>query len=208
MAITYPVSLPTSIGMASITLGTEHSVVVSQSPFTGDQQVLKYPMEKWTAQVTIPPVLKDLAEPWVSFMLSLRGKYGTFYLNDPNRTTPQGSARDADTITVDGAVSSGDSITIDTNKNSVTGYLKAGDYLSIGSGTSTQLFKVLEDVNTNSTGGFTVDVWPNVRTSIADNAVVTVESAKGVFRLSDNNPSWSIDANNAYSITFSAMEAI
>ena len=208
MAISYPVSLPTSIGMASITLGTEHAVVVSSSPFTGDQQVLKYPMEQWTAQVTVPPVLKDLAEPWISFLLSLRGKYGTFYLNDPNRVTPQGSARDTDTITVDGEVSSGDSISIDTNKNNITGYLKAGDYLSIGSGTSTQLFKVLEDVDTNGTGGFTVDVWPNVRTTMADGATVTVESAKGVFRLADNSPNWTIGNDSSYTISFSAMEAI
>jgi hypothetical protein len=208
MAITYPLSLPTAIGMEAITLKADNSVAVSQSPFTGDQQVLKYPREMWSASVVIPPVHKDLAEPWVAFLLSLRGSYGTFYLNDPLRTEPQGAARDTDTITVDGAVSSGSSITIDTDQNSVTDYLKAGDYISIGSGTNTQLFKVLQDVDTNSTGGCTLDVWPNVRTSISDAATVTVESAKGVFRLSGNTQEWQINLGNSYGIRFDAMEAI
>ena len=208
MAITYPLSLPTAIGMAAITLKAENTVAVSKSPFTGDQQVLKYPRECWSASVTIPPVQKDLAEPWVAFLLSLRGAYGTFYLNDPLRTLPQGSARDTHTITVNGAVSSGSSIVLDSDQNSQTDYLKAGDYISIGSGTSTQLFKVLQDVDTSSAGGFTVDVWPNVRTSIANGTTVTVEDAKGVFRLSGNVQEWSLDTNNSYSISFEAMEAI
>jgi hypothetical protein len=208
MAITYPLSLPTAIGMAAITLKAENTVAVSKSPFTGDQQILKYPRECWSASVTIPPVQKDLAEPWVAFLLSLRGAYGTFYLNDPLRTLPQGSARDADTVLVNGAVSSGSSIDLDSAPTSQTGYLKAGDYISIGSGTSTQLFKVLQDVDTNASGQCTVDVWPNVRTSIANNAAVTFESAKGVFRLSGNVQEWSLDTNNTYSISFEAMEAI
>jgi len=208
MAITYPLSLPTSVGLAAITLRAENAVAVSSSPFTGDQQVLKYPKEVWSASVTLPAVQKDLAEPWVAFLLSLRGAYGTFYLNDPLRTLPQGSARDSDTVLVDGAVSSGSSIDLDSAPASQTGYLKAGDYISIGSGTSTQLFKVLQDVDTNSSGECTVDVWPNVRTSIANNAAVTFESAKGVFRLSGNVQEWALDINNTYSVSFEAMEAV
>ena len=207
MAISYPLNLPTSIGMASITLKAEHAVTISTSPFTGHQQVLKYPKETWGASISIPPTMKDLAEPWVAFLLSLRGKYGTFYLNDPLRITPQGSARDSHTITVNGAVSSGSSINLTSNQTSQTGYLKAGDYISTGSGTSTQLFKVLQDVDTDGSGNATLDVWPNVRTSVISGSTITVQSCKGVFRLLENTQEWKINNNNAYSITFEAQEA-
>jgi hypothetical protein len=80
--------------------------------------------------------------------------------------------------------------------------------MQIGSGTSRQLIKVLTDVDTDGTGSATVDVWPNVRTSIADNSAITLESAQGVFRLASNETSWSVNEASIYGITFGAMEAV
>ena len=70
------------------------------------------------------------------------------------------------------------------------------------------MFKVLQDVDTDTSGQATVDVWPNVRTSIADNAPVTVQSAKGLFRLPSNEQAWSVSEASVYGITFGAMEAL
>jgi len=208
MAISYPLSLPTTIGMANIELRTVNAVAYSRSPFTFAGQAHEYAGKMWQADVTIPPVRRDLAEAWVTFLVSLKGQLGTFYLNDPSSVTPRGSARDSDTILVNGAVSSGNTIAIDSAPLSTTDFLKAGDYMQIGSGTSRQLFKVLNDVDTDGTGAATVDVWPNVRTSIADNSAVTVESAKGVFRLASNETSWSVNQASLYGITFGAVEAV
>ena len=119
-----------------------------------------------------------------------------------------GSARDADTILVNGAVSSGDTVNIDSAPASQTDYLKAGDYMQIGTGTSRQLFKVLTNVDTNGSGQATVDVWPNVRTTIANNSAVTVQSAKGIFRLITNEQAFSINEASIYGITFGAIEAV
>jgi len=125
-------------------------------------------------------------------------------LGDPNAATPRGSARDSDTILVNGAVSSGNTISIDSAPASQTDYLKAGDYLQVG----TQLFKVLKSVDTNVSGEATVDVWPDVRTSISDGAAVTVQNTKGLFRLSSNEQTFSINEASFYGITFGAVEAI
>jgi hypothetical protein len=119
-----------------------------------------------------------------------------------------GSARDADTILVNGAATSGNTISIDSAPINRTDYLKSGDFMQIGGGTSRQLFKVLTNTDTDGTGAATVDVWPNVRTSIANNAPVTVEAAQGVFRLSSNEQSWSVNNAAIYGISFSAMEAL
>jgi hypothetical protein len=60
----YPLALPTSIGIANITLSANNAVAISQSPFTFQQQIVQHAGQRWTASVSIPPVRRDLAEPW------------------------------------------------------------------------------------------------------------------------------------------------
>ena len=208
MAISYPLSLPTSIGIAQIELRATNAVAISRSPFTFSTQVHAYTGSAWQADVSLPSIRRDLAEDWVAWLLSLRGQLGTFYLGDPNAVTPRGSARDTDTVFTSAAVSSGSSIAVDSAPTSITGYLKAGDYIQVGTGTARQLFKVLADVDTNSLGEATIDVWPNVRTSIANDSLITVENAKGLFRLSSNEQTYSINEASFYGISFGAMEAL
>ena len=208
MAISYPLSLPTSIGIAQIELRATNAVAISRSPFTFSTQVHAYTGQSWQADVTLPSIRRDLAEDWVAWLISLKGQLGTFYLGDPNAVTPRGSARDTDTVFTSAAVSSGSSIAVDSAPTSITGYLKAGDYIQVGTGTARQLFKVLADVDTNSLGEATIDVWPNVRTSIANDSLITVENAKGLFRLSSNEQTYSINEASFYGISFGAMEAL
>ena len=208
MAISYPLALPTHTGIAQIELRATNAVAYSRSPFTSAGQAHAYAGKAWQADVTLPSMKREDAERWVAWLISLKGQLGTFYLGDPAATTPLGSARDTDTILVDGAASSGDTIAIDSAPESQTNYLKAGDYMQIGTGVNRQLFKVLNDVDTDGTGSATVDVWPNVRTSIADDAAVTVQSAQGIFRLAGNEQSFSINEASIYGITFGAIEAV
>ena len=208
MAISYPLTMPTHTGIRNVELRATNAVAYSRSPFTFSGQAHAYAGKAWQADITLPPMKRTNAEQWIAFLLSLKGQLGTFYLGDPRACTPLGSARDADTILVNGALSSGDTINIDSAPASRTDYLKAGDYMQIGTGTSRQLFKVLTDVDTNGSGQATVDVWPNVRTTIANNAAVTVQSAKGIFRLITNEQAFSINEASIYGITFGAIEAV
>ena len=194
MAITYPVSTPTSIGIANVELTATNAVAVSRSPFTFSQQVHTYPGQMWSATVSIPPVRKDLAEPWVAFLLSLRGQTGTFLLGDPNNTTPRGTATAA-TIT---GTSGSSSLTV-----TMTGTLLAGDYIQLGSAADATLHKVLVD----RSGSGTLEVWPALRKDRTAVAAVLTD-CKGVFRLSSNNQSWSINDNSAYGIQFECMEVV
>jgi hypothetical protein len=194
MAVSYPISTPTDIGIAEIQLTATNAIAVSRSPFTFATQVHAYPGEMWSASVTIPPVRKDLAEPWVAFLLSLRGQYGTFLLGDPNMTSPQGTATSA---TVTGSL--GDrSVTV-----AMTGTLKAGDYLQLGSSGSARLHKVVQD----RSGGGTMEIWPALRDDYTSTSA-TLTNAKGVFRLAENATQWGISNNSAYGIQFEAMEDI
>ena len=124
--------------------------------------------------------------------------------------TPQGSSATAPgTPLVNGAHSVGDfEIAIDGLPVSTTGYLKAGDYIQLGSAGTSTLHKVLDDVDSNVSGQATVTVWPSIRRNLTNNEAVTVSSAKGKFRLASNLSSWSINNSSVYGISFDAVEVI
>jgi hypothetical protein len=388
MTISYPLSTPTNIGIANITLSAENAVAISQSPFTYQQQVVAHPGQRWAASISLPPMKRPDAEYWVAFLLSLKGQIGTFLLGDPNCVAAQGSATarrnilayseqldnaywnvnggavtaNAETapnstvtadnlventvntghylgrniswvsgttytlsvyvkrpigsvrnfrlsfpfaqfggtsaaffdtstgavISTDGGVTTttetlangwfrfsiskaaaasatddlrfslvlgtsnfsytgdgtsslsfwgaqlevgssptayqgvvatygplvnggsqvGDTLIIDSCSPSVTGFLLPGDYIQLGSSTTTQLYKVLTQVDTDASGNATLDLWPNLRTSPADNAAITVANTKGRFRLKDNVTQWGINEISSYGITFDCVEAI
>ena len=209
MAETYPLTFPTQTGVAAVEFTATDVVSVSQSPFTFSQQVVRHAGARWSATISIPPVKRSDSEYWNSFLLRLRGQFGTFLLGDPNAATPRGSAASAaGTPVVNGASQTGNELAIDGLPASATGYLKAGDYIQLGSASTSRLYKVLEDVDSNGSGEATLNLWPDLRSSPADGATVVVSNAKGVFRLSNNEAVWTINNAGFYSISFAAVEAL
>jgi len=209
MAETYPLALPTHTGIARVRLIARDVVGVSTSPFNFKQQIFRHQGQRWEADITLPAMPRADAEQWASFLLRLRGAYGTFLLGDPLNATPRGTASATPgTPVVNGANQTGDELDIDGLPTSETGYLKAGDYIQLGSGSTATLHKVLEDVNSNASGEATLNLWPKVRTALADNAAVTVSNAQGNFRLASNETMWDIDQASIYGITFGAVEAL
>lgn len=194
MAVSYPLSTPTSIGIAEITLRARNAVQTSESPFSFSQQIIRHPGQRWEADVSLPPVRKDLLAPWLAMLISLRGQFGTFLLGDPDFTEPQGTATSA---TATGTAGS------ETLTFTMTGTLLAGDYIQLGSGSSARLYRLLED----RSGNGTAEVWPALRTAYTG-ASVTLSNPRGVFRLSTPMTEWSINNNNAYGISFSAVEVL
>jgi hypothetical protein len=194
LAISYPLALPTSIGIAEITLSANNAVAISQSPFTFQQQIIRHAGQRWTASVSIPPVRRDLAEPWNAFLLALNGPVGTFLLGDPNAKAARGTATSA-TLTGT-ANSSSPTITM-------TGTLLAGDYIQLGSSGTATLHKVLVD----RSGNGTIEIWPKLRSAVTG-ATVTLSNTVGRFRLSGNQQSFSIDDASIYGISFDCVEAL
>ncbi len=194
MAITYPLNTPTNIGIANITLSAENAVAISQSPFTFQQQVVAHPGQRWAASISLPPMKRQDAEAWVAFLLSLYGQVGTFLLSDPNCPAPRGTATSATLTGTAGSTSP--TITM-------TGTLLAGDYISLGSGATARLHKVVQD----RSGTGVVEIWPALRSAYTD-AAVDLTEAKGRFRLKDNITQWSINEISSYGITFDCVEAL
>ena len=192
--LTYPLDTPTTIGVESIELRAVNAVAVSQSPFTYKQQVISHGGQKWEASVTIPSVHRDKAAEWKALLVGLKGQVGTFLLGDPDYATPQGTVS---SCTLTG--SAGDE-TVDVV---MTGTLKAGDYIQLGSGSSAKLHQVLLDQD----GDGSLEIWPALRSDYTG-ATVVFDNPKGVFRLSNNVTSWSINNASIYGISFEAVEAL
>lgn len=207
MAITYPLSLPVATkAIQSIEIRAVNAVAYARSPFTFAGQAFAYSGQMWTADVTLKPMKRADAEQWNAWLFSLRGQLGTFLMGDPMGATARGVA--TGTPLVNGASQTGGSLVIDGATNSTTGWLKAGDYIQLGSNGSSRLHKVLADANSDGSGNVTLDIWPHIRVAPADNATVTVSNAKGLFRLSSNEQAFSINESAIYGMTFAAMEAV
>ena len=127
-------------------------------------------------------------------LVGLKGQTGTFLLGDPDYATPQGTVS---SCVLTGTAGS-DSATV-----VMTGTLLAGDYIQLGSGSSAKLHQVLLD----QSGDGSLELWPSLRSDYTS-STVTFNSPKGVFRLSTNVTSWSINNASTYGISFEAVEAV
>lgn len=204
MAISYPLSLPAAFKLARITIAANDVVGVSESPFTGEQQIYQHQGQWLEATVTLPPMVRDDAEEVVAFLFALNGRVGTFLMKLPGggRGAASGSP------VVDGASQTGAALAIRGASASITNWLKAGDWLQIGSGATARLHKVLTAANTDSSGKATLDLWPRLRYSPADGAPVTLSNPMGLWRLMANKRDYDIQQAMMYGVSFACREAL
>lgn len=204
--LSYPLSLPDGIRIAQVSFQGESAVTRSESPFTFKQQVVRFPGQRWSVDISVPPFRRETMEPLVAFLLAMNGPEKTFLLGDPKNKTPRGSARGL--AQVKGGGQTGNSLLVDGATAGTVGWLKAGDWIQLGTGASSRLYKVLQDVTSDGDGNARIFIWPDLRSSPADNAAVRLENTVGVFRLANNNTAWSINEVCTYGISFSAVEAV
>ena len=94
MTITYPLSITTTKSAIAFRLTARNVIGETISIFTLQSQTIEHDGAGWAIAVDLPPMKPADAEPWIAFLLSLKGKRGTFLIGDPLRTTPRGSAKD------------------------------------------------------------------------------------------------------------------
>ena len=206
MAISYPLSLPTTTGFGKFNFQASNVIGVSTSPFTLQVQTYQWPGEQWLVDVDLPQMSQANAEAWVTWLVSLRGQLGTFYLGDPTHTAPTGVA--TGTPKVNGAQGSM-STTLATKgwTHTVTNILKAGDFIQLGTGSQKRIYKVLNSVNSDGSGLATLDIFPALREGVSDNQTITLANCQGTFRLQTNDRQWSVDLAQIYGIQFKCEEA-
>ena len=201
----YPLTLPTITGIKTQNWGLERVVAVTESPFTNQEQVYEHEGAQWRATFTLPPMKKESAAVWLAFLMSLRGRRGTFKIGDQDRKTIQGVA--TGTILVNGDAQTGNAINLDGFANSTNNVFKAGDYIQINS----YLYMVSADVNSNASGEATVYVEPSLRTGIEainDDTTVVYSNTTTLMRLDSNELNWDTNNVSVYGISFACSEAL
>jgi hypothetical protein len=205
MAISYPLQFPSQC-VREITIRSRNIVGISASPFTGQQQVYKHQGEWWEAEMSFPPMKPENAEQVATFLLKLNGMFGTFLMGDPINKTPRGVG--TGTPLVKGAGQVGNELVTDGWTINTPNILKAGDWIQLGSGATSRLHKVLDNVNSDATGTATLTLFPSLRSSPADNAFIVTTDTVGLWRLSTNDIEYNIQTGQFYGITLACMEAL
>jgi hypothetical protein len=196
MTLSFPRTMPASLRTIQKISWRAYNVNASStSPFTLTSQTIHYGACSWQADCTLPRMRAAQAEEWLGFLLSLKGKLGSFLLWDPARSTPRGTIT-AGLLT---ATSGSDEGTF----SAVTGNLEIGDLFQLGTGATATLHKMITARSGNGTGTF----WPHVRRNITAEPLV-LQKPCGVFQLASNITEWDVDAVAAYGLSFSVQELI
>jgi hypothetical protein len=206
MALTYPLSLPSAWKVRQATIKMITAVGVSQSPFTFSQQTYVHQGNAWALDVQLVPMRLADAENCVALLAALNGREGTVLIPPPGnsggvRGTWAGSGQ------VAGSHAAGlKSIAMDGFNPFAT--MRAGDWFSTGSGSTTHLYKVVQDATADSNGTVTLEIWPRLRTTLADNDTLTISAPNGIWRLANNENSYNLDLAQIYGLTAAFIEAL
>jgi hypothetical protein len=176
------------------------------SPFSLEEQVYDFGGEAWEFSGQMPTMTRENAAIYTSFIMSLRGQVGTFLMSVPDSKEPLGSW--GGTPVVDGASQTGDELVLRGLPLSVVGCAKAGDYISLGSGSSTRLHRVVVDADSDASGNMTVTMVPRLRQSPADGDTLTFSSAMGLFRQNEQTAGYRARPSSLYSMPISCRESL
>lgn len=201
--IVYPINTPGDANTteSSFSLIAANVVGVNQSPYSFNSQVYDYNSESWGLKVSINPLTRAEAQPWIAFLTALRGKRGTFLWGPVIMSTPLGQATGVPVV--DGAGQTGrELLTEGWTPNTVV--LKAGDLFQVDQG----LYLSMKDVLSDAGGSALIDVFPKLKNH-ANQTVLIVSNPKGIFRLTSNVvPILDVSETNLFNINFEAEEAL
>jgi len=205
MTISFPLALPATRAPARIDFRAETQTGSSESPFSFSQQIYEWPADRWLASLAWGTMGRADADDVEGFILALRGHVGSFLLGDPLRTAVLGTWLGQSPL-VNGASQTGFTLAIDALTPTTTTGAK-GDYFQLGSGATSRLYRLTQGFTANGSGQATVDFWPRLRETPADNAPLTIASAKGLFMLNTNVRGWTTNpGSNDSGISIDCIE--
>jgi hypothetical protein len=159
--ISYPITLPTSTRASVVMLSADAATEVTESPYTGEQQVQRSSVDRLLFDVTLPPMDLAAAEDYVAALLSLDGSFGTCYFGDYVRRAARGTM--AGTPVIDATVAPSGRMLLSRGWTANAAIGKAGDWIQVGKGYQATRIK--------TTGGstalkYSVDCGPSVNGQI------------------------------------------
>lgn len=199
-------AMPSSPGLAEIELGMSDSVAAVESPFTLQQQLQPWAgADRWDATVSLPPLSAAQAWAWEGFLAELRGKANVFQLGDPRaKNGPRGSARGTPVVSTSGSYNLPATTSLVTRGWTASSprVLLAGDQFQIGY----RLHRVVEIVNSDSSGDATMSIWPSLRETPADATPIVLAAPLGLFRLASNRRAVHASPTRLTTLSFQCVE--
>ena len=197
MAISYPILMPVLATGGSIiknyTLRMVEKIGVSESPFTFKQQLQDYGAMRWELEFTTVPLYGEDARNMRGFLQSLRGRLGSFYFYTPQTLTNQYELTSAGFI--------GDTeIEVGLSSGYPQHNFTRGTYFSIDN----RLYMALDNKDSNGD----VEITPRLRHNLNTGTNIITTNPIGIFRLNNNDPSFSVDVTEGHSISISCHEVI
>jgi hypothetical protein len=83
--------MPTTPNFVTSNFTLVRTVGTTVSPFTGKTKTQEFDGVYWTAEVSLPPMRRDVALNWQSFLLDLNGPVNTFKFTDPDALSNLGT---------------------------------------------------------------------------------------------------------------------
>jgi hypothetical protein len=206
MAISFPLTLPAAPAPRNVTWDVFDVVASVASPFTLQTQDQEHQGQAWGARIEYPRMTDTQAREWVASLVALRGRVGTFLFGDSVWKAPRGSA--AGTPLVNGGSQTGMALITDGWTASASGVLLKGDLIQLGSGETQRVYMILNDVNADGGGNATIDIWPRLRESPADDAPLVLNNTKMAMKLKENLRTWDVNVAKHYGIEIECVEAI
>jgi hypothetical protein len=168
---------------SSIDWNPQEKVGETDAAFGFQSQIWDWMQSSWSGQVSFAAMERWSVDAWSSFIMECRGPLNAFMLGDPLAALPKG--RPQGTPVVSGAGQTGYSLVTRGWKPSLYRQLMVGDNIQIGY----RIYRVLDQVNSDSSGDATLSVWPNLRDQPADGTALVLNNCKGLFRLAKSGAS-------------------
>jgi hypothetical protein len=198
------VATPPVSGAASVEFNVTDAVAIVSSPYTAQTQAQAWiGADMWSGTVTLPPLSQAQADVWVAALMQCRGMLNAIQMGDPMRSTPRGNPLGAPTCPSTPVDTFGQ-LTLTTTgwTPSKVGLLLPGDYIQVGY----RLHRVLDIVNSDSSGNAVISIWPGLREVPAASAPIILSNPMGLFRLGTNKRTWSSDATRLTRLSFPLQE--
>lgn len=198
------VALPSAPGLRSVEFNASDAVAIVTSPFSGQTQAQQWPgADMWSGTFELPALTQVQADVWISFLMQLRGMANAFQVGDPMKTSPRGNPLGSPLVNGTTPQFPGSQTLATKNWTAnKTGLLLPGDYFQVGY----RLHRVLDTVNSDSSGQATINIWPSLREVCVDNEPLVLNNPLGLFRLATNTRTWSSDYTKLTKLSFKFQE--
>ena len=159
--------------------------------------------QRWLVTADWVGLTRAQFAPIQAFVIAQRGQTDSFTMVLPGHKQPQGVA--TGTPLVNGAAQSGRALATKGWSASVTGLLKAGDFIGIAG--QTKVYMVTADASSDASGNATLTIEPGLMSSPADGAALVVRNVPFTLALAGDSVEMAVSPPVIYNFSLPLVEA-